>query len=64
MVTSTSVANDFDTVQSIIDVGILWYPELFASLTCDGCIVASDHGIAEDSLTLSNNLSNALIKLE
>ena len=64
MVAPTSVSNDFDTVQSIIDVGILRYPELFASLTRYGCVVASDHSIAEDSLTLSNNLSNALIKLE
>ena len=47
-----------------IDVWILGYPKLFASLAGDCSIVATDDTITEESFLLAHNSTNVLLQLE
>ena len=62
--TSTTIADDLDAIESIIDVGVLRDPELLTCFTRDWSIIASYDSITEDRLLLASDTLNLLIELE
>mmetsp|Transcript_7368 Transcript_7368/g.10443 ORF Transcript_7368/g.10443 Transcript_7368/m.10443 type:complete len:88 (+) Transcript_7368:1610-1873(+) len=62
--TTAAIAYDFDTVEAVVNVGVLRHPELLTSLTRQRRIIATNHSIAKHRIRLANNPANTLLELE